>query len=582
MAKSITVQVISMAAFPVTGALIGYTAPPTLNYEDDIGNWLSLPAGSTVTATGFSFLHPTITTIGPHTVSVRDVAAPTVVGTSLPFDVTAPAESPNFTVVSTVGPTIIDATGMSFSLVAGAQIARNGIVDSTTANVTQLAYVNHVVWQQNTALNWYSWLGTGWSTGTTASPLPVESANNTVVTTVGPTITDSAFAVWGITAGGLVSRNGVGDATTASVIELAYVNHVVWQENASLNWYSWLGTAWSAATTVSPLSGTPTPTPSTSFVPSGQFRVSLGKIVSPSGTEFFARGINIFPGSATAAQVLSTFPGINMVRLAAQTGSSASSLSAFVTGLTNANVVVEIEHHAGISGGNNIPTGTAQTTETNWYTSLASTFINNPYVWFGTINEPDNTSNISSVATNQQIIYNAIRATGNKNPIMLEMRGGWTNDFAVQNASIYASMTNVIWDVHYYNWISGRSTNSATVASFLNREIIAGPSVSLPGGGTMVGAQNVRSADGLVPCIIGEYGPSTTGALPDDPGGQLAVLAVQASVGGASKGSLAWIWHAGDADMLVSSGTTLTTYGQEVAAWIAGQSTAPFGTTFSP
>jgi hypothetical protein len=314
----------------------------------------------------------------------------------------------------------------------------------------------------------------------------------------------------------------------------------------------------------------------------GAFQVVSGKIVGPSGATFIARGINVFPGSATASQVMSTFPGINVVRLACQTSDTASNISAFVTGLTNAGVVCLIEHHAGISGGNNIPTGTALTTQQNWFTSVAQAFGSNPNVWFGTMNEPDNSTDHNSVAINQQTTYNTIRGAGATNLILLQLRGGFTADFAAANASFYAAMTNVVWDAHFYNWISGFSTNQATVTQWLQNEVLAGPSHTIPGSAAMLGAQNVQSADGVVPVIIGEYGPSTSGNLPDDAGGQLAVLAVQASVGGITQGCLAWMWHAGAADQLVSSGTTKTTYGQEVAAWIAGQDTSSFGTTFSP
>jgi hypothetical protein len=77
----------------------------------------------------------------------------------------------------------------------------------------------------------------------------------------------------------------------------------------------------------------------------------------------------------------------------------------------------------------------------------------------------------------------------------------------------------------------------------------------------------------MVPVIIGEYGPSTTGALPDDANGTEVVLAAQAS----RYGCLAWTWQDGNTDLLLN-GTILTTYGQEVAAYIAGQSTSGFAT----
>jgi hypothetical protein len=51
-------------------------------------------------------------------------------------------------------------------------------------------------------------------------------------------ITDASGNTWTITNGGQVAVNGVADATTANVQELAYVNQQVWQENASNLWWS--------------------------------------------------------------------------------------------------------------------------------------------------------------------------------------------------------------------------------------------------------------------------------------------------------------------------------------------------------
>ncbi len=61
-------------------------------------------------------------------------------------------------------------------------------------------------------------------------------------------------------------------------------------------------------------------------------------------------------------------------------------------------------------------TGDQLAAESNWYAGMAAAFIGNPYVWFGTINEPGNGDSDQELAT-----YNAIRGTGNNNPIMLEV-----------------------------------------------------------------------------------------------------------------------------------------------------------------
>jgi len=65
----------------------------------------------------------------------------------------------------------------------------------------------------------------------------MQSANNTIISRAGQTITDSAGNVWEIT-NGQVSVNGTIDPTTANVIEMAYENGLVWQKNAHDLWWS--------------------------------------------------------------------------------------------------------------------------------------------------------------------------------------------------------------------------------------------------------------------------------------------------------------------------------------------------------
>jgi hypothetical protein len=103
----------------------------------------------------------------------------------------------------------------------------------------------------------------------TPTPTVTPSANDTVVKAGSSSaITDAAGNKWTITSGGQISVNGVVDAVTAGVIELAYVDGKIWQENSNLDWWgktsptaSWSPTA---GTTVSPLPAsipTPAPTP---------------------------------------------------------------------------------------------------------------------------------------------------------------------------------------------------------------------------------------------------------------------------------------------------------------------------------
>ncbi|HEY0185763.1 MAG TPA: cellulase family glycosylhydrolase, partial [Rhodopila sp.] len=100
----------------------------------------------------------------------------------------------------------------------------------------------------------------------TPKPTPTPSPNDTVVkANSNAAIIDGSGNKWTITSDGLVAVNATPDATTANVIELAYVNGTIWQENSSKLWWSKTrpDMSWSAGdgTATSPLPATPTPTP---------------------------------------------------------------------------------------------------------------------------------------------------------------------------------------------------------------------------------------------------------------------------------------------------------------------------------
>lgn len=77
-------------AFTVTGTLGGYTTAPSLQYQDDVGTGFSaLPSGSSITATGFSFVQGGLSA-ATHTITVRDANATGVSATTGPFVVATP------------------------------------------------------------------------------------------------------------------------------------------------------------------------------------------------------------------------------------------------------------------------------------------------------------------------------------------------------------------------------------------------------------------------------------------------------------------------------------------------------------
>jgi lysophospholipase L1-like esterase len=205
---------------------------------------------------------------------------------------------------------ITDASGNNWTITSGKQVAVNGTADTTTANVIELAYVNGTVWQENISDLWYgktsptaAWgptLGTSTSPvpvtttptptpaptptptpAPTPTPTPAASANDTTVM-AGSTsaITDASGNKWTITSAGLVAVNGTPDTTTSGVIELAYVNGTIWQENNNGLWWGETkpNAAWApeAGTATSPLRATATPTPTPAPTPTTLKLMPLG------------------------------------------------------------------------------------------------------------------------------------------------------------------------------------------------------------------------------------------------------------------------------------------------------------------
>lgn len=285
----------------------------------------------------------------------------------------------------------------------------------------------------------------------------------------------------------------------------------------------------------------------------GIFTDANGQIIGPNGQPFMAKGVDIWAqqviGSdpnALANQITSMFPDVNMVRIAAGDGygtDSAAALEPFVLAMTAKNVVVEIGDY-NPQYTSSVPTGAGLQQETQWFQSLASTFLGDPYVWFSTANEPSDTYN-GATATEQQAVYSAIRGTGSNAMVGLENTQWAGGSSASINPGEYAGMSNVFLDVHYYNWLSGYSTSVIANATALQAEV-----------------KTSQAAYGAFPVIIGEFGTSTTGDG-TDPGGMATVSAVTQS----PYGWTAWgINSGGTGDQLTNGGNGLTGFGQAVAA----------------
>jgi len=143
--------------------------------------------------------------------------------------------------VTTDGPTL-SLNGHSWSL-QNEQVMVDGVADATSLRVVALEVDQGRIYQENADKQWWSKAQPGdtWQQGAppdgSADPPLHVSPDNTVVTDERHTIIDGGNNTWSIV-GGQVSVNGQIDMNSARVIELAYENGAVWQENADQLWWA--------------------------------------------------------------------------------------------------------------------------------------------------------------------------------------------------------------------------------------------------------------------------------------------------------------------------------------------------------
>jgi hypothetical protein len=315
---------------------------------------------------------------------------------------------------------------------------------------------------------------------------------------------------------------------------------------------------------------------------SSNFTIIGGKVYDPTGNLFIARGINVNDSQmatvstgTSGAPLTTLFPGINFIRLACYSYQAPSYYTTFISQMTALKIVVEIEDHTNSTGADGggavgvVYTGTLLTNELAWYSTLASAFASNPYVWYGTDNEPAYSPSLAALSTWHQQTYNAIRTTGGaSNIILIDLPGGGNpgtyGSSSGMTVSVYAPMTGVIWDMHQYSWIY----DGGTPATLVSQATIQAAMLT-----QITTAQTIPSANGTMPVICAEYGISTDGVNLDASGTNLvaAVIANCTATGGFC-GSAAWHWGPQDAYNNLSSsnsGGTLTAFGTQVAAFIA-------------
>jgi len=282
------------------------------------------------------------------------------------------------------------------------------------------------------------------------------------------------------------------------------------------------------------------------------FYTDKGLIYDQNGQQFIGKGINI-GDTNIGNQILSLFPGINFIRFASDQMQPASYFTNFINQMTNAKVVVEIEWHPWP-----LINASVRSDEANWYKQLATAFMNNPYVWFGSMNEPQG-GDITGEHVN---VYNAIRSTGSDTMLLMEAGVGAGNPGqtgpAVLNPSSYSGMYNVVWDLHFYGWVSNFSTDQNKVNSML---------LGCTGCGTgIMSAQEITGINGgKIPVMNAEFGVSTSGDAFDPNQNQDVYAVTQWAMSNKyTQGYSGWHWNADPYNALQNNGV-LTNWGKELA-----------------
>lgn len=300
------------------------------------------------------------------------------------------------------------------------------------------------------------------------------------------------------------------------------------------------------------------------------FHIAGGKIIDPTGKVFRKVGVNIYwlgntpaqlCGDVACTKLLTDFPGINAVRIVCESGYTLAGLEPYVTRMTNLGIVVTICDF-NIGPGKAPAAGATLAAQVAWYKLIAQTYANNPYVWPESQNEMYGDG--ATMAANHKALYDAVRSVAPTKIIALGFPGGGNPgtvgtsgqvNGSTMTPAVYAAMTGIVFDLHIYAWIVKRAvgTDSTDIPTIQN--VIRGSVASATG---IRAAKTLRSADGLVPVYIGEFGNSTTGSAPDANGVQLVEAVATMPVGDADETAGWLIFAAGTTNVGVPFFNALT------------------------
>jgi dienelactone hydrolase len=264
------------------------------------------------------------------------------------------------------------------------------------------------------------------------SPLPTSSQSTAYITVGEGTFRDAAGNTYSVRSDGAALMNGQPTPGGYGTQAMAYENGVVWGQDAHTNvwWqFSTSENGWTPtdtapdgvpAQTTTPLQAAadPVPTPTQPFPvlplagpsptaggstapPSAgsckllaprTSRSAMDGSSTPNGQTFVPQGVSVVDGTLPSVidgsgnPLLSKFPHINMVRIAVWSGYNQNDqgIITAIDALTKKGVVVQINNY---NAPNAIDAGDMNQ-ESDWIKSWAAAYKGNPFVWFGSKNEP--------------------------------------------------------------------------------------------------------------------------------------------------------------------------------------------------
>lgn len=194
----------------------------------------------------------------------------------------------------------------------------------------------------------------------------------------------------------------------------------------------------------------------------GNFLPQNGLIYDPQGNVYKPNGTNVSPDAALRdIDKITNDWKFNFIRLDCGVNTDPNQIKQIVDAYTKRGVVVELEDHDNFFGGHSgeLLSGDKLNQAAQWYSKMASTFKDNPRVWFGSINEQgtNDTSQEGAWMNEALTIARAIRATGAQN-IIVQGDTNWGTgasgggpSYLLKHAQEFEQLGNIVAGAHVYN-----------------------------------------------------------------------------------------------------------------------------------